>query len=156
MSISFRTAFLRHVGQTSPEPDGFEVSHGEGIFLFDKEGNPFIDCISGIAVSSLGHGHPRIKDEMCIRDSHRSDGCLVLCPPVSSDAKPMVSGGQWDCDVPWPHVQRKCDHLPGCDSTHDVFFHQSQYKGLPACFSSFFDSDDRVYGDPYQYHRICP
>ena len=62
MSISFRTAFLRHVGQTSPEPDGFEVSRGEGIFLFDKEGNPFIDCISGIAVSSLGHGHPRIKD----------------------------------------------------------------------------------------------
>ena len=62
MSISFRTAFLRNVGQTSPEPDGFEVSHGEGIFLFDKEGNPFIDCISGIAVSSLGHGHPRIKD----------------------------------------------------------------------------------------------
>lgn len=62
MSISFRTAFLRHVGQTSPEPDGFEVSRGEGIFLFDKDGNRFIDCISGIAVSSLGHGHPRIKD----------------------------------------------------------------------------------------------
>ncbi len=62
MSISLRTAFLHHVGQTSPEPDGFEVSHGEGIFLFDKDGNRFIDCISGIAVSSLGHGHPRIKD----------------------------------------------------------------------------------------------
>lgn len=62
MSISFRTSFLRHVGQTSPEPDGFEVSRGEGIFLFDKDGNRFIDCISGIAVSSLGHGHPRIKD----------------------------------------------------------------------------------------------
>lgn len=62
MSISIRTTFLRHVGQTSPEPDGFEVSHGEGIFLFDMDGNRFIDCISGIAVSSLGHGHPRIKD----------------------------------------------------------------------------------------------
>lgn len=62
MSISIRTSFLRYVGQTSPEPDGFEVSHGEGIFLFDKDGNRFIDCISGIAVSSLGHGHPRIKD----------------------------------------------------------------------------------------------
>lgn len=62
MSISIRTTFLRHVGQTSPEPDGFEVSHGEGIFLFDLNGNRFIDCISGIAVSSLGHGHPRIKD----------------------------------------------------------------------------------------------
>jgi acetylornithine/N-succinyldiaminopimelate aminotransferase len=62
MSISFRTSFLRHVGQTSPEPDGFEVSHGEGIFLFDMHGNQFIDCISGIAVSSLGHSHPRIKE----------------------------------------------------------------------------------------------
>lgn len=62
MSISIRTAFLHHVGQTSSEPDGFEVSHGEGIFLFDMNGNPFVDCISGIAVSSLGHGHPRIKE----------------------------------------------------------------------------------------------
>jgi acetylornithine/succinyldiaminopimelate/putrescine aminotransferase len=62
MSISIRTSFLRYIGQTSPEPDGFEVSHGEGIFLFDSDGNRFIDCISGIAVSSLGHGHPRIKE----------------------------------------------------------------------------------------------
>src|SRR5699024_10343119 len=30
------------------------------IYLFDHEGNSFIDCISGINVSSLGHGHPRI------------------------------------------------------------------------------------------------
>jgi len=62
MSPSIRSSFFRHVGQTSPEPDGFEVGHGEGIYLFDKAGNKFIDCISGIAVSSMGHGHPRIKD----------------------------------------------------------------------------------------------
>jgi acetylornithine/N-succinyldiaminopimelate aminotransferase len=62
MTFSNRSAFLKHVGQTSPEPDGFEVSRGEGIYLFDHTGKPFIDCISGIAVSSLGHGHPRIKE----------------------------------------------------------------------------------------------
>jgi acetylornithine/N-succinyldiaminopimelate aminotransferase len=61
MAISNRSAFLKHVGQTSPEPDGFEVIHGEGIYLFDHTGHAYIDCISGIAVSSLGHGHPRIK-----------------------------------------------------------------------------------------------
>lgn len=61
MSLSLRSSFLRYVGQTSPEPDGFEVSHGEGIYLFDREGNRFIDCISGIAVSSMGHRHPRIN-----------------------------------------------------------------------------------------------
>ncbi len=55
-----RSSFLRHVAQTSPDPDGFEVSRGEGIYLFDQDGQPFIDCISGITVSSLGHGHPRL------------------------------------------------------------------------------------------------
>jgi acetylornithine/succinyldiaminopimelate/putrescine aminotransferase len=60
MISPLRSSFFRHVGQTSPEPDGFEVSRGEGIYLYDQDGIPFIDCISGIAVSSLGHSHPRI------------------------------------------------------------------------------------------------
>ncbi len=59
---SLRPSFFRHIAQTSNEPDGFEVSRGEGIYLYDQDGIPFIDCISGIAVSSLGHGHPRIID----------------------------------------------------------------------------------------------
>jgi acetylornithine/succinyldiaminopimelate/putrescine aminotransferase len=61
MTPSLQSSFLRNIAQTSPEPDGFEVSRGDGIYLFDQDGNPFIDCISGIAVSSMGHGHPRIK-----------------------------------------------------------------------------------------------
>jgi acetylornithine/succinyldiaminopimelate/putrescine aminotransferase len=61
MISHLRSVFLKHVAQTSPEPDGFEVSRGEGIYLYDQHGNPFVDCISGIAVSSLGHGHPRIR-----------------------------------------------------------------------------------------------
>ncbi len=60
MSPSLKSSFFRHVGQTSPEPDGLEVIRGEGIYLFDQEGNRFIDCISGIAVSSMGHSHPQI------------------------------------------------------------------------------------------------
>jgi acetylornithine/N-succinyldiaminopimelate aminotransferase len=62
MVSPLRSSFLKHVAQTSDEPDGLEVKHGQGIYLFDREGKPFIDCISGIAVSSLGHGHPRILD----------------------------------------------------------------------------------------------
>lgn len=58
--MSLRPSFLRHIAQTSPEPDGFEVVRGEGIYLYDKDGNAYIDCISGIAVSSLGHRHPKI------------------------------------------------------------------------------------------------
>jgi 4-aminobutyrate aminotransferase len=36
------------------------ASHGEGSFLFDVEGNRFLDLTSGIGVTSLGHSHPRV------------------------------------------------------------------------------------------------
>lgn len=33
-------------------------THGEGAYLFDTQGRRFLDFGSGIATSSLGHGHP--------------------------------------------------------------------------------------------------
>lgn len=55
-----RNSFLRYVAQTSTQPDGFEVRRGSGIYLYDQHDHPYIDCISGIAVSSFGHNHPSI------------------------------------------------------------------------------------------------
>ncbi|MBM3165781.1 MAG: aspartate aminotransferase family protein [Bacteroidetes bacterium] len=52
--------FLTHLGQTSPYPLGIEIERAEGLYLYDKQGNAYADLISGIAVSSLGHGHPTI------------------------------------------------------------------------------------------------
>jgi acetylornithine and succinylornithine aminotransferases len=34
---------------------------GEGSRLFDVEGRSFLDFVSGLAVTSLGHGHPKLK-----------------------------------------------------------------------------------------------
>ena len=53
--------FLNLLGQTSPYPLLLEIDRAEGLFLYDKQGNAYADLISGIAVSSLGHGHPAIK-----------------------------------------------------------------------------------------------
>ncbi len=53
--------FLTNLGQTSPYPLLIEVDRAEGIFIYDKKGNAYADLISGIAVSSMGHGHPTIK-----------------------------------------------------------------------------------------------
>lgn len=33
-------------------------SHGEGSYLFDTSGKRYLDALSGIAVSTLGHNHP--------------------------------------------------------------------------------------------------
>lgn len=52
--------FLRHIAQTSDSPLGLEVSHAEGPFIYTTDGRRFTDFISGIAVSSLGHRHPKV------------------------------------------------------------------------------------------------
>lgn len=35
-------------------------SHGEGVWLWDTQGKQYLDALAGIAVSSLGHAHPRL------------------------------------------------------------------------------------------------
>ncbi len=36
------------------------ISRGKGPFLFDQEGNRYIDFVAGLGVNALGHAHPRI------------------------------------------------------------------------------------------------
>ena len=35
-------------------------SHGEGVYLFDTDGRRYLDGLSGIAVTGLGHAHPGV------------------------------------------------------------------------------------------------
>lgn len=53
-----RTNFYQYVAQTSPAPVGLEIERAEGVYLFDTSGKKYLDLISGIAVSNLGHQHP--------------------------------------------------------------------------------------------------
>jgi len=34
--------------------------HGKGVWLWDEEGNQYLDALSGIAVNGLGHAHPKL------------------------------------------------------------------------------------------------
>jgi acetylornithine aminotransferase len=36
------------------------LSHGRGCWVWDTEGRKYLDALSGIAVNTLGHGHPRL------------------------------------------------------------------------------------------------
>lgn len=40
-------------------------SRGEGVWLWDTEGNRYLDAISGIAVCALGHAHPALAEAVC-------------------------------------------------------------------------------------------
>ena len=40
-------------------------SHGQGAWLWDKDGIRYLDAISGIAVCNLGHAHPTVHAAIC-------------------------------------------------------------------------------------------
>ena len=55
-----KSAFYKHIAQTSDGPIGLEIDVARGVYLYTKDGRRITDFISGIAVSSLGHAHPAI------------------------------------------------------------------------------------------------
>jgi acetylornithine aminotransferase len=50
---------MSHLMNTySRQPVAF--THGEGVWMFDENGKRYLDALSGIAVNTLGHAHPRL------------------------------------------------------------------------------------------------
>jgi acetylornithine/N-succinyldiaminopimelate aminotransferase len=60
MHTSDKDLFLTLQGQTNPYPYLIDVDYAKGVYIFDKSGKSYMDMISGVAVSNLGHGHPDI------------------------------------------------------------------------------------------------
>ena len=52
-------------------------SHGEGVWLWDTEGKRYLDALSGIAVNTLGHAHPRF-----IAALNEQVGRLIHCSNI--------------------------------------------------------------------------
>ena len=48
-----------HVMQTYARQP-IALSHGEGAWVWDTQGKRYLDALSGIAVNTLGHAHPRL------------------------------------------------------------------------------------------------
>src|SRR3954468_9032853 len=66
--LTLRQLFLANNAQTTHFPLLLEFERAEGVYIYDKEGKPYIDLISGIGVSNLGHSNPHvvnaIKDQV--------------------------------------------------------------------------------------------
>ncbi len=68
MAITQRQLFLSHLAQTTDFPMSLEIVRAEGSYMYDTEGKSYLDLISGISVSNIGHRHPKvvqaIKDQV--------------------------------------------------------------------------------------------
>ncbi len=81
-----RQLFLQHLAQTSDFPLMLEIERAEGLYLYDPDGKAYLDLISGIGVSGLGHRHPRVvaaaKDQLDRYLHTLVYGEFVLSPQV--------------------------------------------------------------------------
>ncbi|CAG5068905.1 Putrescine aminotransferase [Dyadobacter sp. CECT 9623] len=60
MYITHRQQFFDNLAQTSDYPLALEIEKAEGVYMFGADGKKYIDLISGIAVSNVGHRHPKV------------------------------------------------------------------------------------------------
>lgn len=67
MSLN-RQLFFDHLGLPSLKPMALDIVSAEGIYFYDRDGKEYIDLVSGVAVSNLGHRHPEVvsavKDQL--------------------------------------------------------------------------------------------
>jgi LysW-gamma-L-lysine/LysW-L-ornithine aminotransferase len=58
-------------------------THGQGVKLWDADGNEYIDCMAGIAVASIGHGNERLANAVAEQAKK-----LIVCPQnLGSDTR---------------------------------------------------------------------
>ncbi len=73
------------------------LEKGEGVYLYDIEGKKYLDFAAGIAVCSLGYGHPKYTE--CLKNqidklTHTSN--LFYSKPVANAAQSLKKATQMD------------------------------------------------------------
>ncbi len=111
--ISNRQLFLRHVAQTSDSSLTFEIERAQGIYFYDTSGKAYIDLVSGVSVSALGHGHPAVV-EAVKQQADRYMHTMVYGEFVQS---PQVEYASW-----------LIEHLPA--TLDNVFFVNSGSEAI--------------------------
>ena len=76
---------------------GLAFVRGEGTALFDPAGRPYLDFLTGLAVTSLGHAHPAVADAVAEQARtlvHTSN--LFLTEPMLGTAERLARVTGWD------------------------------------------------------------
>lgn len=62
MHLSNRQLFQQNLAIPADAPNALEIEKAEGIYLYTDKGEKYIDLVSGVSVSNIGHCHPAIVE----------------------------------------------------------------------------------------------
>jgi ornithine--oxo-acid transaminase len=94
-------------GASNYKPLDVVLSRGEGVWVWDIEGNRYLDCLAGYSAVNQGHCHPKIRDALIAQASRltltsrafRNDQLAPLCEELckitrSHKVLPMNTGAE--------------------------------------------------------------
>ena len=68
---------MHQMNTYKPLPVSF--THGVGAWLYTTDGRKILDALAGIAVSGLGHGHPKLVKAIADQAAKIIQGVFDLC-----------------------------------------------------------------------------
>lgn len=80
---------------TTYNPLPLSFTHGEGVWLYDEQGNKYLDSFCGIAVCGLGHSHPdvtRTISEQAAKLIHTSNAFVIKEQQCLAEKLTKMSG----------------------------------------------------------------
>ncbi|MDP2722863.1 MAG: aspartate aminotransferase family protein [Bacteroidales bacterium] len=60
MQLTNRQLFQQNLALPAEVPNALEIVYAEGIYLYDINSDRYIDLVSGVSVSNIGHRHPKV------------------------------------------------------------------------------------------------
>ena len=105
---------MPHLSPLIKQATGVYAERGEGVYLFDVEGQRYLDFTAGIGVTSTGHCHPKV-----VAAAQQQVATLIHAQYTTVKHRPML-------DL----TDRLCEHLPG--SLDSVAFSNSGSESVEA------------------------
>lgn len=159
--LTQRQLFLQHVAQTSDAPLGLEIEKAEGVYLYDVAGKKYIDLISGIGVSALGHCHPNVVQAVQVQAAKYMH-TMVYGEYVQS---PQVQLAKYLCNVLPSTLNAVYFTNSGTEATEGAMKLAKRYTGkteIISCYNSYHGSTQgalSLNGDEYfksAYRPLLP
>ncbi len=89
-----KSDFFTYQAQTTPYASGMEISHASGNYIYDVDGNSYLDMVAGVSALPLGHCHPAvttaIKDQVdrymhvMVYGEYAQEPAVELCKKLAS------------------------------------------------------------------------
>ncbi|MFN3002388.1 aspartate aminotransferase family protein [Mycolicibacterium wolinskyi] len=73
-------------------PPSVMFVHGEGTWLWDSRGQRYLDMVAGVAVTSLGHSHPRVAAALASQASRLLAVSNYYATDVATDVAEQLTG----------------------------------------------------------------